>query len=355
MGIVYAALDYRAAQRVAIKVLGVNDPEASARFLNEARAAAKIQHDNIARVTDMGTLPNGMPFMVLELLVGCDLEQVLQREGRIPVAAAVDYVLQALEAVAKAHAVGIVHRDLKPANLFLARRPDGSFSIKVLDFGVSKSSDLLFSGTQTHAHALLGSPYYMSPEQLRSARTVDRRADLWSMGVILFELISGTYPFYGESIGDLFTSIVQASPKPLHDLRPDCPPALAAVVARCLVRDLAQRWDSAQALAEALAPFATGLGLASVQRLRSPSQPPAPSPSPIPPSRVDTVRPPPRPTHPAPSRAPRSGRWAAVWVMSAAILLGIGLGAGAFSLYNRTSGRPAAPSGHGASVGTTYE
>jgi serine/threonine-protein kinase len=303
---------------------------------------------------DMGSLPNGMPFMVLELLDGLDLEHVLHQHGRLPVATVVDYVLEALEAVAKAHAVGIIHRDLKPANLFLARRPDGSSTIKVLDFGVSKS-DLPFSGMQTHMHALLGSPYYMSPEQLRSARTVDRRADLWSMGVILFELISGTYPFHGESIGELFASIVEASPKPLHRLRPDCPPELAAVVARCLVRDLAQRYDSALALAEALVPFATPRGLASVQRLRTPSHPPAAAPGSIPPARPVSVPPAPI-TAPVIRRPPARSRWETACVMGAAILLGIGLGAGVFSLHARGNGKPAAAhQDHGAAVSTTYE
>src|SRR5262249_26448527 len=157
---------------------------------------------------------------------------------------------------------------------------------------VSKSSEPRLSGAQTQIHALLGSPYYMSPEQLRSARTVDNRADLWSMGVILFELISGTYPFHGEGIGDLFAAIVAATPKPPHVLGPECPWVLAAVVARCFARDIAQRWESAQALAEALAPFCTAQGLASLQRIRSSSNPPAAGPASIPPSRVDTVRPP---------------------------------------------------------------
>ena len=262
MGAVLAARDERGGGRVAIKVLMLaNEPEAAARFLNEARAAARIQHQNAVRCTEVGRLSNGAPYMVLELLEGLDLEQILRREGRFTVMTAVDHVLEALEALAVAHSLGLVHRDLKPENLFLARRTDGSCTIKVLDFGVAKSTEGGASMARTSASALLGSPYYMAPEQIRSARTVDRRADIWSVGVILYELLGGVCPFRGEAIFELFAAILEASPVPLTRIRPDCPPGLEAVVRRCLSADRGGDGnDGAPELAEALAPFAGARG-----------------------------------------------------------------------------------------------
>ena len=350
MGVVFAARHEGRGHRVAIKLLlGTDEPGAAARFLNEARAAARIQHDNIARCLDVGCLENGQPYMVLELLEGLDLEQILKQEGRLGVSTAVDHVLEALEALAQAHALGIVHRDLKPANLFLARRPDGSVTIKLLDFGVAKSTDGGMSLARTGAQALLGSPYYMSPEQFQSARTVDRRADIWSMGVILHELIAGACPFHGQEIGELFQAILAASPVPLTRLRPDCPAGLDAVVRRCLARDPARRYDGVPELADALAPFAGARGIASVWRLRTwlgtqdtmmptpgcgvpPAEPVAAlattSLSPM------SVASSPVAAQTSPSLAPSPPRSrslsSAVAVVAVAILAGVGLGAGAF-------------------------
>ncbi len=272
MGIVYAAQHELLAQRVAVKVLladGAQRADASVRFLQEARSAARVQHENIARVSDVGTLENGMPYMVMEFLEGNDLSEVLHGRGALEVGVAVDYVLQALEAVAQAHALGIVHRDLKPANLFLAKKLDGNSIVKVLDFGISKTTDPLHAGAQTSTQSLLGSPYYMSPEQLRSSKNVDRRADLWSVGIILYELLTGVLPFQAETLGGLFAAILEQEPPPMSSVRKDVPPGLDAVVNRCLSRRAEDRFADAAELAWALSPYATPTGVASAERIQS--------------------------------------------------------------------------------------
>jgi serine/threonine-protein kinase len=271
MGIVYAATHELLCQRVAVKLLltqAAQNPDAAGRFLNEARAAARIQAENVARVSDVGMLDTGIPYMVMEFLDGIDLNDLLAKRGRLPIPDAVDYLLQATEAVAQAHALGIVHRDLKPANLFLARRPDGTSLVKVLDFGISKTTGVLGqSSSNTSTQSLLGSPYYMSPEQLRSSKNVDRRTDIWSLGVILYELLTGAKPYVGETIGALFAAILEQEPRPLSLLRADAPPALDAVFLRCLRRNPDERWSNTQELAIALAPFCTARGGASIDRI----------------------------------------------------------------------------------------
>jgi serine/threonine protein kinase len=261
MAFVVAARHEELGQLVAIKLLRPELPEhnvAAARFLREARAAARIQSDHVARVFDVG-MTEGDPYMVMEHLEGADLDETLLSRGRFPIAEAVDYTLEALEAVAHAHALGIVHRDLKPANMFLAARPDGSKRIKVLDFGISKASGLSASGgvgvVVTSPNAVLGSPAYMSPEQARSSTTVDLRTDLWSIGVILYELISGRHPFNGDTAPRMLASIARDAPTPLRSRCPDAPEALWQVILRCLERDLDARYQNAAELARALSPF----------------------------------------------------------------------------------------------------
>jgi serine/threonine-protein kinase len=245
-------------------------PQALNRFLNEARAAARIEGDHVARVLDVGLLENGAPFIALELLEGTDLARLLEQHGAAPPADVVDWILQALEALAQAHALGIVHRDLKPANLFLARRRDGTSIVKVLDFGISKQS--AFTSTPlnviTETQAILGSPMYMAPEQLRNARTVDARTDVWSIGVVLYELIAGRPPFEGQTIGELFAAVLEQPAPPLRTWLPTIDPGLEAVVTRCLSRDVAQRYQNVSELADALAPFAPPGGRALADRIR---------------------------------------------------------------------------------------
>ncbi len=273
MGAVFAAQHELLQQRVAVKLLLTEiagGQEAVSRFLNEARAAARIQNENVARVMDVGTQENGLPYIVMEYLEGLDLSQVLEPRGPVSVADAADYILQALEAIAQAHVLGIVHRDLKPANLFLARRQDQSVMVKVLDFGISKATNPLSgtSGAMTSTKALLGSPYYMSPEQLRSSKNVDARADIWSIGVILYELITGTLPFVGENLGELFAAILEQDAPSIRVKRPDISPEFDQVVMRCLQRKPENRFANVAEVATALAPFSPSRGAYSLQRIR---------------------------------------------------------------------------------------
>ena len=258
MGAVFAAQHLILNQRVALKLLLgelADSQEASARFVNEARAAAQIQGEHVARVLDIGQLPTGVPFMVLEYLEGSDLAGILQQRGPLPVSEVADYALQALDALAQAHSAGIVHRDLKPANLFLTSRHDGTSLVKVLDFGISKNTTAPSGMTSTRA--VMGSPEYMSPEQLRTPRGVDARTDIWSLGVILYELLAGRVPFQAETLADLFMQICQVDPPSIRTLRPDVPPAFEAVVMRCMAREPSARFQSVRELSTALLVFAS--------------------------------------------------------------------------------------------------
>ncbi|MEQ9319647.1 MAG: serine/threonine-protein kinase, partial [Polyangiaceae bacterium] len=231
MGYVFEGVHRGLNQRVAIKVLQRrkgHDDELIARFEREARAAAKLQSEHTARVMDVDTLADGTPFMVMELLEGHDLEAELCRFGKLPVVEAVDIVLQACSAMAEAHQRGIVHRDLKPPNLFLCER-GGVVTVKLLDFGISKMvTEEDKSVTQTSSS--LGTPLYMSPEQIRSAKHVDARTDIWSLGVILYELIAGTTPFEADSPTAVIAAITADTPRPLAQTGPDVPVPLSEVV-----------------------------------------------------------------------------------------------------------------------------
>ncbi|RYZ09546.1 MAG: PEGA domain-containing protein [Myxococcales bacterium] len=272
MGVVVAARHVQLGQAVAIKLLTMpvdedRRDEAIARFLNEAQAAARLQSDHVVRIYDVGQLDGGLPFMVMELLVGVDLGTLLDQRGQLPEAEAADYVLQACAGVAEAHGMGIVHRDLKPANLFVTRRSDGLPLLKVLDFGISKQLTDPGSGerlpTFTNTRTLMGSPNYMSPEQIRDARRVDARADIWALGIILQELLTNAPVFQGESFPGVCAAIVADPPLPVRTLRPDVSPSLEAVIERCLQKDVTKRYQSVAELAAALSPLgvrATGSG-----------------------------------------------------------------------------------------------
>lgn len=268
MGYVAACTHLQLQERVALKFLRPElaaDQEAVARFLREAQAAARIRSEHIVRVHDVGTLENGTPYMVMEYLQGVDLAVMLSEVGRLPISDAVDFLLEATEALAQAHTMGIVHRDLKPANLFLAELPGGVRLVKVLDFGISKV-DLAGAAPSrlTSTKAMLGTPYYMAPEQLASTRGVDARADIWALGVVLYELLSGELPFVGETLAEICVSVLQQSLRPIAALRPDVPPALDAVVARCLEKDREHRFAHVGDLAIALAPFGSARAASSV-------------------------------------------------------------------------------------------
>jgi serine/threonine-protein kinase len=262
MGVVVEATHLTLGNRVAMKFMrhGADaDSDAAARFLLEAQAASRLQSPHVAHVLDVGTLPTGEQYMIMELLRGSDLSDLLRSEGPQPPSRAVSFVLQACHAIAEAHALGIVHRDLKPSNLFLARGPDGSTCIKVLDFGISKVSQPVDpqgrARSLTGTNAILGSLAYMSPEQIRSTKSVDGRTDIWALGMILYELLTSQLPFEAETMAGLVAAITSEPPIPVHERVPSIPRDLGAVVMRCLSKTPDERPRTVQALARALAPF----------------------------------------------------------------------------------------------------
>jgi eukaryotic-like serine/threonine-protein kinase len=273
MGVVAAAHHLELDDKVAIKFLlpeTLGNAEAVARFAREARAAVKIKSEHVARVSDVGKLENGAPYMVMEYLEGMDLSGWLSKHGPLPLEQAAEFILQASEAIAEAHTLGIVHRDLKPANLFVIRRPDGALSIKVLDFGISKMTSLSGSGgegSMTRTSTMMGSPIYMSPEQIQSSKDVDQRGDIWALGVILYELITGEPPFGGEHMAELIFSIISAAPPPMRARRPDVPPELERVILHCLEKQRSSRFPTVEEMAIALLPFAPKRSAVSVERI----------------------------------------------------------------------------------------
>jgi serine/threonine-protein kinase len=273
MGVVVSARHEQLDQRVAIKFVrpeALGNSDAIERFLREARAAVKLRSEHAARVLDVGTLDSGAPYMVMELLEGSDLARTLEEQGRLSVEQAADWIAQACEALAEAHAAGIVHRDLKPQNLFLARTVGDAVKVKVLDFGVSKSDSALTSGVGglTRTRAMLGSPLYMSPEQMRSSRDVDARADVWALGAVLFELLTAAHPFEAETLPELCLKVVGDPPRSILDLRPDLPAELVLVIERCLRKSPSERFANAAELAEALEPFVSQASRHNIERAR---------------------------------------------------------------------------------------
>jgi serine/threonine-protein kinase len=279
MGIVYAGEHVELKTRVAIKVLHpklAEDPTARARFLREARLAASVTGEHCTRIHDVGTDDEGQPYLVMEYLGGEPVDGRLEREGKLPVADAATIVIQLLDALAEAHARGLVHRDVKPANLFLVEKPGEPIWVKVLDFGISKvlsDGDVGTSTTSvklTEPRTLLGSPEYMSPEQLRDSAGVDARSDLWACGVLLFELLTGKMPFESTTLADLYVKIVSGEPRSLSDVGAEgVPSALGRVIDRCLEKQPSARFASAYELAVALAPFASPSARALLPRLRA--------------------------------------------------------------------------------------
>lgn len=262
MGVVVSAMHVHLDERVAVKLLrpeGAGRSETTERFMREARAAVKIKSQHVARVMDVGVMSDGRPYMVMEYLEGRDLGEELERNGPMPEALAVDYVLQACDALAEAHKRGIVHRDLKPSNLFLCKNVKPPI-IKLLDFGVSKfKGNSLLPDTVPHLTAeaaLIGTPYYMSPEQIRNAKDVDERADVWALGVILYELISGRVPFDGTSATGVLAAICGDKPKPLHEVCATVSADVSEIVGACLAKNLEERMPNVRELVRALASVA---------------------------------------------------------------------------------------------------
>jgi serine/threonine-protein kinase len=264
MGVVYEATHTRLHQRLAIKVLRPDVPDFKLvleRFEREARATAQLRTIHAARVIDVDTMPDGLPYLVMEFLEGADLDAELRKTGPMAVEEAVDIVLQVAEAMAEAHALGIVHRDLKPSNMFVCRI-GGRRIVKVLDFGISKiggDGDSRITGS----NAYFGTPCYTAPEQLLSAAAADVRSDVWSLGIVLFELLTGRTPFVGSATEVIARTMAEPIPWPL-ELRPDLPEALARVMMRALRRDPGQRFQSMQELAETVAPFGPAQSTATV-------------------------------------------------------------------------------------------
>jgi serine/threonine-protein kinase len=338
MGVVVAAMHEQLRQRVAIKMLlpeAKASPNAVSRFLREARAAAAIKGEHVARVLDVGELEGGSPYIVMEYLEGRDLAAILAalpEPRRLPAEEAVGYVLQACEAIAEAHAAGIVHRDLKPSNLFLSRRPDGTPMVKVLDFGISKA--LLSAGgegTLTTTSSFVGSPIYAPPEQLVAAHEVDARADIWALGTILYEALAGRPPYVGDSVMHVASRIFNEPPTPLGQLRPDLPVELVAVVMRCLEKRPEDRFQDVRGLAEGLAPFAPAASISAerVARIVAASTPVS-GPSPLRGSQSGASASVAVTARPAPAR---------VWIVGGVALTGVAIG---FLLFSgRTPGAPA--------------
>lgn len=251
MGRVYSATHLRLGTSVAIKVLKADAmvvDEVVQRFIREARAASRLQSRHVCRVHDVDQLATGEPYMVMELLRGVDLHRLVRTRGRLSVERAVGYVLEACEALGEAHALGMVHRDIKPANLFLVEPANGEQHIKVLDFGIATRAKGETDGGLTRTASVMGSPNYMSPEQLRSAKDVDARSDIWALGVTLYELVSGGQPFAGDTFSALSIAIATDPHAPLSGVHPQ----LVSVIDRCLAKRPSDRYATVSEFADAL-------------------------------------------------------------------------------------------------------
>jgi len=285
MGIVVAVQHVELGQRYAIKFLLPNvqaHPGAVERFLREARAAARLHSEHVARVHDVGYMENGLPYMVMEYLDGADLQATLYKEGPLSSDLALTYLDQVCDAIAEAHAAGIVHRDLKPANLFLIRRRNGAPCVKVLDFGISKHLEANDGIDLTSTNSTIGSPLYMSPEQISKSKSVDTRSDIWALGVILYELIAGKSPFLASTALEVVSRILQEEPVPIRLVRPDVSERAEGVIAGCLRKRREERFQTIEELQAYLQkgtlPFAqTAENIAETAVSPKPSAPSIPS------------------------------------------------------------------------------
>ena len=261
IGVVVAVIDLVRNEPRALKLLvgAAQGHETTVeRFFREARMLSQLKNEHLVRVFDAGVLSTGTPYLVMEQLDGTDLAAAMKRRGALPAHEAARYVLDACKALAEAHTNGVVHRDLKPGNLFLARRSEGPPCLKVLDFGLSRQIADDEASRLTLSDQILGSPAYMSPEQILSPRNVDARGDIWSLGVVLYQLVTGRLPFRSDDAGNLPVLVLKATPPAPSTVRKGLPLALDGVVMRCLEKDPARRYESASALAEALTPFVPG-------------------------------------------------------------------------------------------------
>jgi eukaryotic-like serine/threonine-protein kinase len=294
MGVVLSADHLQLGTRVALKFLLPEfavQPDAAQRFVREARAATRIRSEHVARVLDVGALPGalvglpaprgpdgaeapqpGVPFIVMEYLDGVDLGRHLKSGAQLTIHEAIDFAVQAAEALAQAHAAGVIHRDVKPANLFLSRGADGTPVVKMLDFGIAKVVEETAQNNLelTKTRAVMGSALYMSLEQMRSTKTVDYRTDIYSLGITLYELLTHTHPFMAESFSELCVKVSLDPPDPISRHRPDITDELAEVIAQAYARYPDDRYPTVAAFAAALAPFAaeeTQAMIAAIQRI----------------------------------------------------------------------------------------
>jgi serine/threonine-protein kinase len=296
MGVVYQGLHLRLQRPIAIKVLAAGqaaDPERVQRFHREAIAAGRIGSPRIVEVLDLGRLPDGSPYLVMEYLSGRTLEQVLAGTPLLPVPRAAALLGQVLEGLAAAHAHGIVHRDVKPANVLVCSAGGAEEYVKLVDFGLSKVAAAGGGPALTQAGAQLGTPLYMAPEQVLGLPDVDGRADLWATGMMLFRALTGRTPYAAADAPSLFAAIVGTDPPPLRALRPDLPAELERIVSRALCRDRDRRWADATEFRAALLPFAQAGAAAAVgptQALAKPA-PATGRPAPGPPAAAVAGRP----------------------------------------------------------------
>ena len=334
MGLLVQATHLRLRQPVALKILlphAAQDAGTVQRFLREARAAVQLRGEHIARVLDVGALDTGTPYMVLEYLEGIDLDRFPR--DQLTIGSLIDLTLQACEALAEAHALGIVHRDIKPSNFFITRDPGGTLFLKLLDFGISKTPGA--TGKLTESRVMLGTPPYMSPEQVRASRKVDPRSDIWSLGVVLYELIEGRLPFEADAFSAMILRIVNNRPA---KLTARLPAGLDRIVLRCLEKNPERRFQSTAELATALAAYAGSPAQAAITVERTRALAPGPG-------RVGADEP--------PSVSPPTARWRVRtprWqgALIAAIAIAAGVGAGFITVGDDS---PAAPAPVAASPG----
>jgi serine/threonine protein kinase len=329
MGSVYEARHDVIGRRFAVKFLHAElagHPEILARFRREAQAAGSLENENIAAVTDFGSSPDGAPYIVMEFLEGEDLAKTLARHGPLPIARAAHILIQVCRGLVAAHGRGIVHRDLKPENLLLQQRGDGGDLVKILDFGIAKlKSTEHRPEAATRTGITLGTPYYMPPEQARGQKELDERADIYALGVILFELLSAQKPHNGENYNAILYSILMGAAPRIEAFRPDLPPELANVVHRAMAGDAKDRYQSVSELAQALAPF-TGRALTPAPTLSNASTVMAPHgvPAQSVPAASHGTRAPvaftPAPTLPLPAPKSRAGLWVGLGLGSLAVV-----------------------------------
>lgn len=271
MGLVFRASQPMISRSVALKVVRpelLSHPDAAEKLLTEACVLSQFQNDHVCRILDAGRLEDGAPYLVLEYLDGTDLRVLLNRERRIEPARAVDWMMDLLEALAESHSLGIVHRDVKPENLVLARTPSGD-SVKLLDFGICSAPNVKGADERKFGEDYgIGSPHYMAPEQISSPDASDHRIDIWSVGVVLFELLSGEPPFEGDSAMSICAQVLAREPTSLTQLVPTLPTGLAEIVNRCLSKEPSKRYADVIELATALAPYGTLAAREALPRIR---------------------------------------------------------------------------------------